>query len=133
MLGGQISVYRNASGTAPTVIGSHYAAITPRNSVKLSKAQALQKAGSDVGTSGTRTVRVMIDPESGRYFYRVETQRFRERWIHWIDAENGKVLAKIDAIQDDHGTGVKGDAKDLDGRSRARGRPHRAFRTVSGT
>jgi hypothetical protein len=26
------------------------------------------------------------------------------------------VLAKIDAIEDDHGIGVKGDVKDLDGR-----------------
>ena len=83
--------------------------------MKLSKAAALEKAARDVGSSAARTVQVMIDPESGLYFYRVETQRFAERWIHWIDAGNGKVLAKIDAIQDDHGTGVKGDVKDLDG------------------
>ena len=36
----------------------------------------------------------MIDPQSGRYFYRVETRRFAKRWIHWIDAGNGKVLAR---------------------------------------
>jgi bacillolysin len=85
--------------------------------VKQSKAAALQKAADDVGRSGTRTVRLMIDPENGRYFYRVETQRRAERWIHWVDADNGKVLAKIDAIQDDHGTGVKCDTKDLDGQA----------------
>jgi bacillolysin len=117
VLSGQISVYRNTSGAVQTVIGSHYAAVAPQNSVKQSKAAALQKAADDVGKSGTRTVRLMIDPENGRYFYRVETQRRAERWIHWVDADNGKVLAKIDAIQDDHGTGVKGDTKDLDGQA----------------
>jgi bacillolysin len=117
VLGGQISIYRNASGAIRTVIGSRYSAITPRNSVKLSKAAAFKRAVRDVGASGTRTGRVMIDPQSGRYFYRVETRRFAKRWIHWIDAGNGKVLAKINAIQDDHGTGVKGDTKDLDGRA----------------
>lgn len=115
VLGGQISVYRSASGAVRTVVGSRYAAIQPQNAVKLSKAAALEKAGKDVGTSGTRTVRLMIDPVSGRYFYSVETQRFAARWIHWIDSGNGKVLAKIDALQDDHGAGVKGDVKDLDG------------------
>jgi bacillolysin len=117
VLGGQVSVHRDGSGAIRTVIGSRYAAITPQNSVKLSKAAALQKAAGDVGGSGSRTVRVMIDPETGRYFYRVETQRTTERWIHWVDAGNGKVLAKLDAIQDDHGTGVKGDTKDLDGQA----------------
>jgi bacillolysin len=117
VLGGQISVYRSSSGAVRTVIGSHYEGIAPQNSVKLSKAAALKKAADDVGASGTRTVRVMIDPEAGRYFYRVETRRVAERWIHWLDAGNGKVLAKLDAIQDDHGTGVKGDTKDLDGQA----------------
>jgi bacillolysin len=117
VLGGQTSVYRNAAGAVRTVIGSRYSTISPRNSVKLSKAAALGKAAGDVGSSGARTVRVMIDPESRRYFYRVETQRFANRWIHWIDAGSGKVLAKIDAIEDDHGIGVKGDVKDLDGQA----------------
>jgi bacillolysin len=117
VLGGQVSVHRDGSGAIRTVIGSRYAAITPQNSVMLSKAAALQKAAGDVGGSGSRTVRVMIDPQTGRYFYRVETQRTTERWIHWVDAGNGKVLAKLDAIQDDHGTGVKGDTKDLDGQA----------------
>jgi bacillolysin len=117
VLSAQISVYRNTSGAVRTVIGSHYAAVAPQNSVKQSKAAALQKAADDVGKSGKRTVRLMIDPENGRYFYRVETQRSAERWIHWVDADSGKVLVKIDAIQDDHGTGVKGDTKDLDGQA----------------
>jgi bacillolysin len=117
VLGGQTSIYRNAAGAVRTVIGSHYSTIAPRNSVKLSSATALRKAASDVGSSGAHTVRVMIDPQSGRYFYRVETQRLAKRWIHWIDAGSGKVLAKIDATEDDHGIGVKGDVKDLDGQA----------------
>ena len=104
VLGGQISVYRDASGAVRTVIGSHYPAIAPRNSVRLSRAAAFRRPPATSARRGKRTARVMIDPESGRYFYRVETQRVAKRWIHWIDAANGKVLAKIDAIQDDHGT-----------------------------
>ena len=117
VLGGQISVYRDASGAVQSVIGSHYRAIAPRNSVNLSKAAAFRKAARDVGASGRRTARIMIDPESGLYFYSVETQRFAKRWIHWIDAGNGKVLARIDGIQNDHGVGVKGDIKDMDGQA----------------
>jgi bacillolysin len=114
VLGGQVSVYR-ASGVARTVIGAHYSSITPTNSVKLSKAKALRKAAKDVGRSGKRGARIMIDPVSGRYFYRVETRRFAKGWVHWIDAANGNVLAKIDAIENDHGIGVKGDTKDMNG------------------
>jgi Zn-dependent metalloprotease len=71
---------------------------------------------------GTPRRRVRVAPGGsgsffGRYFYRVETRRFAERWIHWVDAADGKVLAKLDAIQDDHGTGVKGDVKYLDGQA----------------
>ena len=43
VLGGQISIYRNASGAIRTVIGSRYSAITPRNSVKLSKTAAFRR------------------------------------------------------------------------------------------
>jgi bacillolysin len=114
VLNGQVTIYRSASGAARTVVGSHYSDIRPTNSVKLSRAAAGEKARKDVG-AGKRSVRLMIDPGSGRYFYRVETRRFAARWIHWIDSGNGKVLAKINAIQDDHGTGVKGDTKDMDG------------------
>src|SRR5262245_51900241 len=117
VFGGQISIYRNASGTARTVIGSHYPGIELTNSVKLSKAAAYQRVAADIGTHGRRTGRLMIDPESGRYFYSVETQRFAQRWIHWIDAENGRILTKVNAIQNDHGLGVKGDVKDLDGQA----------------
>ena len=115
VLGGQITVYRDPSGTVRTAIGSRFTDIEPTNSVVLSRGDAFEKAAADVGAAGTRTGRLMIDPETGRYFYSVETQRFARRWIHWIDAQNGKVLARINAIQDDHGIGVKGDTKDLDG------------------
>ena len=77
VLGGQISVYRDASGAVRTVIGSHYPAIAPRNSVRLPRAAAFRKAARDVGASGRRTARVMIDPESGRYFY--ESRRSASR------------------------------------------------------
>jgi bacillolysin len=114
VLNGQVTIYRSASGAVQTVVGSHYADVSATNSVKLSKRAAAEKARKDVG-AGKRSVRLMIDADSGRYFYRVETRRLAARWIHWIDSGNGKVLAKLNAIQDDHGTGVRGDAKDMNG------------------
>jgi Zn-dependent metalloprotease len=114
VLGGQVSIYRDA-GVAQTVIGSHYASITPTNSVRISKSSAFDQAARRVGASGRQQAGLMIDPETGRYFWRVETRRFAGGWELWIDAGNGKAIAKINVIEDNHGIGVKGDTKDLDG------------------
>jgi Zn-dependent metalloprotease len=115
VLGGQVSIYRDASGAAITVIGSRYGSITPRNSVRISRAAAVHRSAMRVGASGRHDARLMIDPTTGRYFWRVETRRFAKAWDLWIDAGNGAVIAKINMIQDNHGIGVKGDTKDLDG------------------
>ena len=115
VLGGQLSIYLDASGTAQTVIGSHYSSITPQNSVRITRSAALHRSARRVGAAGKHSVSLMIDPNTGRYFYRVQTRRFATGWDLWIDAGNGNVLAKIDAVEENHGIGVKGDTKDMDG------------------
>jgi bacillolysin len=115
VLGGQITVNRAGSGTISTVIGAHYANIVPTNTISRSKDDAAAVAQRDVGAGDSRAVELLIDPATGRYFYRVETRGFDSRRIHWVDAGNGRVLKKYDALESDHGIGVKGDTKSLSG------------------
>src|SRR5262245_39623842 len=115
VLGGQVSIYREA-GVAQTVIGSHYASITPTNSVRISKSSAFYQSARQVGATGRQHARLMIDPETGRYLWRVETRGFAKGWDLWIDAGNGEIIAKINTIEENHGIGVKADTKDLDGK-----------------
>ncbi len=115
VLGGQITLLRDASGVIVTVVGSRYPEIVPRNSVRLSHAAAKAVAGRDPAGRGERRSELLVDPDSGRYFYRIETRRRHERWFHWVDAETGRVLRSYDGRQTDHGIGVKGDVKSLSG------------------
>ena len=116
--GGQITVYRDAAGTITSVVGSHYGEIATRNAVALSHSAAARVAARDVG-AGNRAVDLLVHPSSGRYFYRVETRGFDFRWVHWVDAETGDVVRRYDALESDHGVGVKGDVKDMNGRDDA--------------
>ena len=113
--GGQLTLYRDSSGAVATVIGAHYPGIVASNSVGITKSAAVRAAERDLGTAGERLVDLLIDPASGRYFYRVETRGFDTRWVHWIDAGNGAVIQRYDAIAHGSGTGVKGDPKTLTG------------------
>ena len=127
--GAQITVYRDSSGTAKTVVGAHYEGITPTNNPGRSNDDANRSVDRDIGPGGERRVTLMIDPSTGLYFHRVETRRFASRWFHWVDAENGGILSKYNAIATDHGpgdgVGVKGDTKDLTNLTslQTRGRP----------
>ena len=111
--GAEVTVYRDASGAIAGVIGSHYPDIAPGAAVHQPAAAASAVAEREFGPAASRKVSLMIDPETGRRFHRVESRRFAERWVHWIDAADGRVLKSYDAIQDDHGTGVKGDTKTM--------------------
>ena len=111
VLGAQVTLYIDDSGTIATVIGAHYPDIAPANFARLSGANARAIVDRDVGAGGNRNVDLLINPETGRYFHRIETQRPYSRWFHWIDADNGRVLNKYDAIETDDGIGVKGDIK----------------------
>jgi len=127
VLGGQLTLYRDAAGSVVAVIGAHYPNIRASNRINLTAAEARQASARDVGAAGQRLVQLQIDPASGRYFYAVETRRPASRWIHWINAGNGQTLNKFNALAHDcNGTaapcgfGVQytedtGDVKDLTG------------------
>lgn len=121
VVGGQLTVYRDASGRIRTVIGAHYPAITPVNRVSVSAATARERAAADIGGGYERSVELMIDPSSGRHFWQVESRRFGSRWIHWVDAQGGNVIRRVNALETDHGIGVKGDTKSLTGLTRPSG------------
>jgi Zn-dependent metalloprotease len=115
VLGGQLTVVRNASGTAIAVIGAHYAGLTAKNSRGLSAADARRIAEGRVGANGRWSVSTLIDPADGHLFYRVESRRAAARPVHWIDAGSGHVRRAYDALTTDGpGIGVKGDVKQLD-------------------
>jgi Zn-dependent metalloprotease len=98
VLGGQLTLYQDGDGTVVAVIGAHYPHIQASNSVNLTAAAARQASASDIGPQGERLVQLQIDPASGRYFYAVETRRAASRWIHWINAANGQMLNKFNAV-----------------------------------
>jgi thermolysin len=104
VLGGQLTLYKDGTGTTRLVIGAHYPDITPTNAVLLSAVEARRIVAGDIGAAGQRFVDLMIHPATGRYFYRVETRRADSRWIHWIDAGDGRVLNKFDALAEDCGS-----------------------------
>lgn len=128
VLGGQITLYRDEAGTIRTVIGAHYPDIRPVNRVRLSPVDARDVADREVGPEGRRLVSLHIDPRSGRFFFKVETRRPDSRWILWIDAGNGAVINRYDALANDcwnvsppcgfgvgYDRGDGGDIKSLDG------------------
>jgi bacillolysin len=115
VLGGQVSVFREASGQASSVTGAYYPGIAPSNEVRLSRAQALERAERQQPHGAERTVTLLIDPAAGRYFFEVETRDLDLRKIHWINADNGETIRFFDALTDNHATGVKGDSKSVSG------------------
>ena len=125
VLGGQLTLYRDDSGAVTTVIGAHYPNIAPTNRVRLTPAAARGIVDRDVGPEGRRITDLMIDPRSGRYFFRVETRRPNSRWILWIGAQGGQVINKYNALayqtceigSTQCGIGVESDVKDLSGLS----------------
>jgi Zn-dependent metalloprotease len=115
VLGGQVTVYRGASGQAEAVIGAHYPDLIAANQILLSADAAQAAVAAQVGDEGAWSVDLMIDPATARYFYRVETRRPESRWFYWLDAETGAVINAYDGIATGSGIGVLGDTKDLTG------------------
>ena len=113
--GGQLTVYRDGSGRIRSVIGAHYPSIAPTNRVNVNAAAARERVEGELGNGFERTVELMIDPTGGRYFWQVESKRFGSRWLHSVDAQGGQVFRRVNALQTDHGIGVKGDTKTLEG------------------
>ena len=65
VLGGQLTVYRDTSGTAVAVVGSHYPDLVAQNEVKLTAGQAKAMSQHNQGSEWFTTL--MIDPGNGRY------------------------------------------------------------------
>jgi Zn-dependent metalloprotease len=121
VFGGQISVYKNSSGTAFAVVGSHYPALAASNAVKLNDGQAKSAAAKQPEAVGQLFSELMINPSNGRYFYVVESRALDSRWFFWVDAESGEFLNSYDGFADGTGIGVLGDTKDLTGLTRFSG------------
>ncbi|MBC8123513.1 MAG: M4 family peptidase [Gemmatimonadaceae bacterium] len=115
VLGGQITVYRDASGAATTVIGAHYPNLQPRNRVRLNLAQARTAAEGKSRKAGAWKGELLIDPTTNLYVWQVENRGAYSRWFYRVDAQSGKVLKSYNGLTNGSGTGVKGDIKDLTG------------------
>lgn len=118
VLGGQVTAYRGASGQPDAVIGAYYPDIVAANQIVLGAEAAKTAVSAQLGADGRWKVDLMIDPGTGRYFYKVENRRSDSRWFYWIDAETGGVINAYDGLAYGSGIGVLGDTKDLTGLTR---------------
>lgn len=98
VLGGQITVYRDAGGVQRAVIGAHYPGLAPTNEVRTSRADAERAAQRDVGRADQRRSELVIDPATGRQLHRVESIQEEHRWFHLVDAQSGRVVERFDAL-----------------------------------
>jgi len=115
VLGGQLTVIRDAADSVTVVIGAHYPGLAQKNARNLTAAEARAIAEGRIGERGVWSTSLLIDPTDAHLFYRIESRRATTRWIHWIDAGSGRVRNVYDGIaHDGTGIGVKGDTKQLD-------------------
>jgi bacillolysin len=114
VFGGQITVIRDASGQADTVIGAYFPGLQPKNDVQISKGRATAIVQSKIGKHGDFSNELRIDPRTGHLFYEVESIRRAERPVRWIDAATGNVNKAFDKLAHGEGIGVKGDTKQID-------------------
>ena len=116
VLGGQLSIYTDAAGQRTAVVGAHYPNLAPATGPRIAPAAAQTIAAARrPDLSGEWHNDLMIRPDTGRYFYRVELRGVDTRWFYWVDAETGAVTNEYDGFATGSGTGVKGDTKDSDG------------------
>src|SRR6185436_10266659 len=69
VLGGQLTLLRDGTARAVAVIGRRSLGIVPANTVRLTPEQAAGLATREI-RGGTAVAALLIDPRSGRYFYR---------------------------------------------------------------
>jgi bacillolysin len=116
VLGGQITVYRDDAGVRDAVIGAHYPNLVAANVVRLTADGALSIAQARRNdSSADSTADLLLNPSTGRYFYRVEIRSFDTRWFYWVDADTGAIVNEYDGLTTEAGTGtgVLGDTRDL--------------------
>ena len=122
VFGGQITVIEDTAGEAESVIGAYFPGLSPRNTVRVTKAEAREKFVNRAGGGGQIDNDLRLDPKTGRLFYEVESIRDDSRPVRWLDATSGSTLKAYDALAHGEGIGVKGDKK----RSTPPGAPPRA-------
>ena len=123
--GGQVTVV-SRDGQQLLVGGAYYPGLRSKGAPALSAAAALNFAAqvrgglSDLPDAvrgfATRRTDLRLDPHTGRLFYRVATAAPGNNGYQEIDAQTGELLAAwggVDQIGVGHGTGVKGDNKNL--------------------
>ncbi len=116
VLGGQITVTRDAGGTIVTAIGAYFPGLQPKNTASISATRARGIVQREVGTGGQWRTTLRLDPATASLFYEVQSLRADSRPVRWIDAGNGAVRKAFDALAEGDGTGVKGDVKSVDSR-----------------
>ncbi|RYU13025.1 M4 family metallopeptidase [Nocardioides iriomotensis] len=114
VLGGQVTVIRDASGTASAVIGAHFPGLDASNAKSLNRADAREVVQERVGARGDWTSVLRIDPRTGKQFFEVDAIRDATRPVRWVNAANGEILNAYNAIAEGTGKGVKGDTKTID-------------------
>lgn len=126
VIGGQITTVTDAAGDRIAVIGAHFPDAAAKNTVRLSKSAAEDRARADLaarGLKGEAATRARVlktettlrfDPRAGRYVYVVDTMAEGERPVRWIDAQTGEVVKSLDGLTEGEGEGVKGDLKTVD-------------------
>jgi Zn-dependent metalloprotease len=128
VFGGQVTVLRDASGTATAVMGAYYPGLKAKNARNLTAAEARSKATERVGTGRRHSSEYRINPATGRTFYQVETVRADHRFVTWVDAGSGAIRKSFDAAAEGTGIGVKRDTKTIDTTTSPAG----GFQLVSG-
>ena len=103
VLGAEITIATLADGQRTLVVGSYFPGVQPSNGVAITPDQAKASARGRVG-SGDETSTLMIDPDTRRHLYQVETRRETERAFTLVDAQTGEVVDSYSAIMEDHGT-----------------------------
>jgi bacillolysin len=116
VLGGQLSIYTDATGLGTAVIGAHYPGLRPMAGPRIGPAAAQAVAAARrPDLTGEWRADLMVRPDTASYFYRVEVRDLASRWFFWIDAETGAVTNEYDGLTTGSGAGVNGITKDLRG------------------
>ncbi len=114
VLGGQVTVIRDASGTATSVIGAHFPGLTAVNDKDLTRTDARSVVAKRIGARGDWTSKLRIDPRTGKRFFEVDSVRATARPVRWVNAANGNIIKAFNAVAHGEGTGVKGDTKTIE-------------------
>jgi bacillolysin len=116
VVGGQITVTRDANGTNVAAIGAYFPGLEPKNTASLGGARARGIVEGEIGRGGQWRSTLRLDPATASLFYEVQSLRPDSRPVRWIDASSGAVRKAYDAIAHGDGIGVKGDTKTVDSR-----------------